>query len=112
MINLGGNSQRLTNILIIVILSFSIFLVASPLIYMISTSLRGEVYYMEVPPQFIPQHPTLSNFQQAFESRNFGRAFLNSFMVACATSFFTVWLSSMMAYAFARFDFLGKRPIY
>jgi multiple sugar transport system permease protein len=78
----------------------------------VSTSLKGEVYFLETPPRFIPETPTLDNFRQAFESRNFGRAFVNSMGVASATSLCTVLLSSMMAYAFARFEFRGKNVLF
>jgi multiple sugar transport system permease protein len=112
MINTSGASQRRFNMMIFVVLCFAMFLVASPLLYMVSTSLKGQVFFLESPPQFIPRNPTLDNFQQAFESRNFIQAFFNSMFVAIGTSFCTVILASMMAYAFARFDFRGKNIIF
>ncbi len=42
----------------------------------------------------------------------FGRYFLNSLLVALATTFSAVLLSSMMAYAFARFRFPGRRVLF
>jgi ABC-type glycerol-3-phosphate transport system permease component len=112
MIKTQGISQRTFNIFLLVILCLGMFLVLAPLLYMLGTSLKGEVYFLETPPRFIPEQPTLDNFRQAFESRNFIQAFMNSMGVALATSFFTVLLSSLMAYAFARFEFRGKSLLY
>ncbi|MEJ2710735.1 MAG: carbohydrate ABC transporter permease [Anaerolineales bacterium] len=83
-----------------------------PFIYMISTSLKGPVYVFELPPRLIPSHPTLQNFVSAWTSNNFGRYFLNSLGVTVVTTLLVVWLGSMMAYAFARFEFALKRPLY
>lgn len=102
----------MVNLFLGMILFLGVFLVAAPLLYMVGTSLKGEIYFLETPPRFIPEQPTLDNFRQAFESRNFLQAFLNSFFVAVGTSVCTVVLSSMMAYAFARFEFRGKTIIF
>lgn len=83
-----------------------------PFIYMISTSLKGPVYVFELPPRLIPSHATLQNFVSAWTSNNFGRYFLNSLSVTVVTTLLVVWLGSMMAYAFARFEFSLKKPLY
>jgi multiple sugar transport system permease protein len=83
-----------------------------PFIYMISTSLKGPVYVFELPPRLIPSHATLQNFVSAWTSNNFGRYFLNSLGVTVVTTLLVVWLGSMMAYAFARFEFALKKPLY
>jgi len=79
-----------------------------PLVYMISTALKGQVYVFEIPPRFIPKEPTLANFIEAWRSNNFSLYFRNSFIVAVATTFISVLCSAMLAYAFARFEFPGK----
>ncbi len=83
-----------------------------PLLYMVSTALKGQVYVFEYPPRFIPTHPTLRNFITAWTSNRFSRYFLNSLAVTLSTMTLTVLLSSMMGYAFARFEFRLKRPLY
>ncbi len=79
-----------------------------PLLYMIATALKGQVYVFEIPPRFIPEQPTLANFVEAWQSNNFALYFRNSFVVAITTTFASTYLSAMLAYAFARFDFPGK----
>ena len=83
-------------------------LAALPLVFLIATALKANVYIIETPPQFFPTHPTLQNFVDAWSLNNFGVFFTNSLMVAISTTILSVLLSAMMAYAFARFAFPGK----
>jgi multiple sugar transport system permease protein len=84
----------------------------APFAYMLSTSFKAHAYVLEVPPRFIPKDPTLANYRSAWVSNNFDRYFLNSVFVAGVTTLASVFLSSMMAYAFARFRFPGRRPLF
>lgn len=84
----------------------------TPFLYMISTSFKSQAYVLTVPPQFIPNPATFDNFIQVWNTQNFGRYFFNSLLVATTSTFLSVLLSSMMAYAFARFEFPGKKVIF
>lgn len=94
------------------ILTAGAFITIFPFIYMFSTSLKGPQFIFEFPPQLIPKEPTLSNFIRAWTSNNFSRYFLNSLEVTAISTFLVVWLGSMMAYSFARFDFYLKKPLF
>src|SRR4030088_2225258 len=83
-----------------------------PLLFMIATAVKANVYIIETPPQFIPQHPTLQNFIDAWSLNNFGLFFTNSLIVAISTTILSVFLSAMMAYSFARFAFPGKNLFF
>jgi multiple sugar transport system permease protein len=83
-----------------------------PFAYMVATSFKHNALVLELPPQFIPHHPTTANYHEAWSSNQFGRYFVNSVIVAAATTFLAVLLSSMMAYAFARFRFPGRRVLF
>lgn len=87
-------------------------ILAGPFFYMLSTSLKGQLYSFEFPPRFIPAHPTVQNFVRAWTSNSFGIYFANSLLVALATTVAVVVLTAMMAYAFARFQFAGKNLLY
>ncbi len=106
------SQQRLFNLIVFAALCIGVIIAIAPLLYMVSTAFKGSAYVQEVPPRFIPENPTLENFQIAFTSRNFGRALLNSTLVAIATAVIVTVLASMMAYSFARFDFPGKKAIF
>jgi multiple sugar transport system permease protein len=83
-----------------------------PFLYMLSTSFKSQAYVLTVPPQFIPHPATVGNYTEAMTSDGFGRYFLNSVVVASATTALSLLLSSMMAYAFARFSFPGKEILF
>ncbi|MCA0453609.1 MAG: carbohydrate ABC transporter permease [Chloroflexi bacterium] len=112
MISTSRSQQRLFNLFVFLVLCAGVVIAAAPLFYMISTAFKGSAYVQEYPPRLIPETVTLENFETAFTSRNFGRAFLNSAIVAIATSVLVTMLAATMAYSFARFEFRGKRPIY
>ncbi len=90
------------------LLSTVALIMIAPFLYMISTALKGHIYILEVPPQFIPREATLQNFVDAWQSNNFGLYFINSLVVAVATTIGTALISAMFAYGLARFTFRGK----
>ncbi len=112
MVGISNRSQRFVNILILAVLIVGAALAIGPMLYMVSTAFKGQIYVLETPPQLIPQQPTLQNFDVAINARNFFQAFLNSLSVAIGTMILDVTVTSMMAYAFARFDFRGKNLIF
>lgn len=87
-------------------------IMAVPFAYMVGTSFKEHAYVFELPPQFVPDDPTTKNYAAAWGSNNFDRYFMNSLVVAAATTALSVLLSSMMAYAFARYRFPGKRLLF
>jgi multiple sugar transport system permease protein len=93
-------------------LTFAAVVLVLPFAYMVSTSLKTRSLVLEYPPRLIPDEPTLQNYSDAWGSNNFARYFVNSTLVAVATTVLTVLLSSMMAYWFARFDFPGRRLLF
>ncbi|MCC7209350.1 MAG: carbohydrate ABC transporter permease, partial [Anaerolineae bacterium] len=84
----------------------------APMLYMTGTAFKANAYIQEMPPRFIPSEPTVDNFVTAWNSRNFGRSFMNSAFVSLATTALGTLLTCMMAYAFARFQFPGKNILY
>lgn len=83
-----------------------------PFLYLFATSFKPHLYLFEVPPQFFPKHPTISNYTQAWTSNNFGHYFANSVFVSVVATSLSAFLSSMMAYAFARFNFKGQNFMF
>lgn len=96
----------------LVLLTAGAIVMVAPFAYMLATSFKQHAFVFEVPPQFIPKHPTVSNFTDAWSSNSFDRYFLNSVVVAGLTTVLSVLLASMMAYAFARFRFPGRRLLF
>lgn len=110
----GGSPLRARSVLAsrVTLLSIGAVVMILPFVYMLSTSLKADRLVLEVPPKFFPAHPTTANFTGAWSSNDFGRYFFNSIVVAVATTLLTVLLASMMAFAFARFEFPGRRLLF
>jgi multiple sugar transport system permease protein len=92
--------------LVAAVLSLGVVL---PFAVMLSTSLKKDTFVLEMPPELIPSEPTAENYATAWNASNFARYFGNSFYVAVLTTVIVLVLASLLAYAFARFDFPGKR---
>jgi len=95
-----------------VLLLFGALVTLYPFLYMVGTSFKGATYIFKMPPELIPASPTLENFVEAWASSNFGSYFRNSLVVTAISTTMTILLGSMMAYAFARFNFFLKKPLY
>lgn len=84
----------------------------TPFLYMLSTSFKPQAYVLTTPPQFIPDPFTWDNYVQAWTSQDFSRYALNSVIVAVVSTALSVLISSMMAFAFTRFEFRGREIIF
>lgn len=104
--------KQFTQIILTALLLLGVVATVFPLVYMVSTALKGPVYVFEMPPRLIPEDPTLQNFVTAWTANQFGRYFLNSILVTVVSVAGILLLASMMAYAFARYDFPGKKFLY
>lgn len=94
------------------ILTVGAAIMVLPFLYMLSTSFKSQTYVLTIPPQFIPRPATVSNYSQAWTNDDFARYFLNSVVVAVVATALSLLLSSMMAYAFARFSFPGRAILF
>jgi len=101
--------QRLTTWLRFALAGGTALLMILPFVIMLSTSFKPQTFILEMPPELIPSEPTLNNYREAWTESSFASYFLNSLYVALSTTFIVLLLSSMMAYAFARFEFPGKK---
>lgn len=95
---------------LLLILSASIMLI--PFLWMLSTSLKTEQYFLTMPPEFIPAHPSLDSFRQLSELYPIGRMVFNSFFVAICSTLGQLITCSMAGYVFARMQFRGKNTIF
>jgi multiple sugar transport system permease protein len=82
-----------------------------PLLYMLSLSFQNNNYILGN-TVLLPNHPTTSNYSQAWSENSFGHYFFNSLGVAFATVIITVVLASLAAFAFARYKFPLRELIF
>lgn len=83
----------------------------SPLIWMISASLKPESQIfanMNSITTFIPVQASLSNFAEVFSRLNMVQVFKNTFVYIALILVLDLLLNSICGYALAKFDFKGK----
>jgi len=94
------------------LLMLGLVIVLVPFVYMLSSSLKPQSFVFEMPPRLIPSQITLRNYTEALKTDSFGVYFINSVIVAVSATGSTVVISSMLAYAFGRMNFRGKRVLF
>jgi len=104
--------RNLKKFLSYVILILGLGVVIIPIWYMVTTSFKPQTMIFELPPHLWPQTWTLNNYFAALGKDKFGLYFLNSAKVAIATTLFTLLVSSMLAFVFARMRFPGKESLF
>jgi multiple sugar transport system permease protein len=103
-------------------IGFALYLVV-PFYWIVNMSFMHEVDAASVPPQFLPDNPTLANYlsfvnpttDQAFVGSNAvgdtPYAVLNSLVVAFSTAIVNLVLGTFAAYSFSRIQFRGSQVL-
>jgi len=84
-----------------------------PFLWALSASLKTRVELYATPITYIPTHPILRNYVEAWTSRltPFSVFFANSLWVSSVTMVATIVISTSAGYALARFRFIGKNTL-
>jgi multiple sugar transport system permease protein len=90
------------------------FIIVVPVLYMVTMAFTEEAKQFVVPIRWIPEPPTLQNFQKIFADPllPLTRWFLNSLLVASVGTVVIMIVSSLSGYAFARLEFPGKDQLF
>ncbi len=81
-----------------------------PFVFMISTSLKypHEIYDLRL----IPNEPTLENYIYVLADGRFFRWFINSFLIATATTISVLFFDSLVGYTLCKFKFRGRTIVF
>src|SRR6202171_3365128 len=81
-----------------------------PFLWMLLTSLKDRQELYATPLQYLPVHPTLENYVDAWTSpvTPFSRFFLTPLCVSSVTMVLTTVVSVLAGYAIARFRLAGR----
>jgi multiple sugar transport system permease protein len=97
---------------IAILLSLTLF----PIFWMISSAVKPIEDLFVIPPQWIPQHPTLDTLNSVLRG-DYGRGslfpvyFKNSVIVTIGTTLLCLTVASLAAYAFSRYPFRGSNGV-
>ena len=105
-------SSRLLRIItvwlpILLIVAFLLF----PFYWTFVTSIKPEKELYGLTVRYWPQNPTFQHYKKLFVEVNFLRPMSNSFLVAISTTLVSLFVSTLAAYAFTRYNFPGRRPL-
>ncbi len=83
-----------------------------PFLWMISTSLKPINEVFLTPPTLIPSKIVFSSYRKALEIVPMLRYFMNTFIIVFGRIGGEVFVSAMVAFGFARFEFKGKKVLF
>jgi multiple sugar transport system permease protein len=100
-----------------IFLAFLLAFTALPMVWMFSTSIKTEFAAIQQPPTWIPGEPTFEQYRTLLSPDNRrGQQFLgflrNSIWVSSATTALGLFVAVPAAYAFSRFNFPGREPLF
>jgi multiple sugar transport system permease protein len=108
----GGVGEPIAMPWVYVVLTGGLVVLVGPFLWMLLGSFRPDRELKQVPPAWLPQHPTLDNYRTLFGQLDFPTYFFNSAVVAIAITVGNLVFCSMLGYALAKLDFPGKRVIF
>ncbi|MCH5672390.1 carbohydrate ABC transporter permease [Streptomyces gilvus] len=85
----------------VALLAYLVFL-AFPFLWLLSTAFKSPRELGSPHPTWIPRHPTLGNFRQAFDEQPLLHAALNSLLAAAGAALVAVLIATPLAYVMAR----------
>lgn len=83
-----------------------------PLVWMLSTALKGSAFVMVFPPRWLPHPATLHPFVSAWKTMHFLRSLRNTVFLTAANVLGVELTASMAAFAFARLRFPGRDVLF
>lgn len=92
--------------------AISFVILAGPLLWMVSSSLKSSDTVLANPPTAIPTEWRFQNYLDVFDQVPFGTYLFNSFFVASTVTVVALLLHSMAAYSLARLHFPGRDKIF
>jgi len=105
-----SGARRMT-VAIGIVLAVGALITAFPFLWMLTTSLKPQRESIDFPPTVLPQDPTLEWYLRLFVELDFG-TYLRNTVIVVAIGFVGLLFMAMAGYAFAKFDFRGKRGMF
>ena len=87
-------------------------IVLFPFYWMLISSVKSLEEYRLSVPTFWPRALLLSNYLTAFTTAKLGRLFMNTMIVGLVSTFLSLIITILTAFAFARLEFKGKELLF
>jgi multiple sugar transport system permease protein len=93
--------KQASTVLLYIIIAIVLVIIAFPVYWLISTSLKPGLESLTNPPTYIPSHLVFDNYIAVLKSENI-KFLRNSLIVALASTFLTTIMGAMAAYALSK----------
>ncbi len=103
--------QRALTVTIGAALGVGALITAFPFFWMLATSIKPQRESVDFPPSILPQDPTFEFYVRLFTELDFAR-YLGNTVIVVLFGFVGLFLMAMAGYAFAKFDFRGRRWMF
>jgi multiple sugar transport system permease protein len=103
-----GSYKKLSKVIVTILLIFGGIFSGFPILWMICSSFKSNSAIFAWPPKFIDSTASLSSYISVITDSVKVRFFINSYIVSICVVAGTLVVGILAAYAFSRFDFLGK----
>jgi multiple sugar transport system permease protein len=107
-----GIQRRLPSLLLHGLLTLAAALTLLPLLWMLAASLMPPGEANQLPAAPVAQRDHLRALRRLFTRLDLARYLLNSTLLASAVTVISLFINSMAGYAFAKFRFRGRDPLF
>jgi multiple sugar transport system permease protein len=106
-------TRRIGRIVMWVALLATAVVALFPLYWLFVNALTPTTQTIKTPPDFIPIHASIENFQKLFrQAKDYPRWFGNSLLITLSITCFHVFVDTLAGYGFAKKEFPGKRFLF
>lgn len=83
-----------------------------PFYWMVSGSFKNLKVALQIPPEWIPVHPTFQNYASLFKNSPVFTWFYNSMFISLIATLLVIAVSSLSAFALAKIPFTGSKWLF
>jgi multiple sugar transport system permease protein len=104
------DQQKLKNqIYIYIALGLCVMILAFPIFWMLSVSLKPSVETFSLPPKLIPSSIYFDGYSKILNNDQYSRFLVNSYFLGIVVTVLSVIIGTLAAYGFSRYRFFGDR---
>ena len=107
-----SQKERVSSIILFVVLTLGAILILFPIAWMICTALKSAPEVAMYPPKLLPEKPMFENFIIAWQKAPFTKYTINTLIIVFFSIIGNVFVNSFVSYGFAKVDFAGKNILF
>jgi multiple sugar transport system permease protein len=108
----GFIMKRVTRFLGYTVLIITSLVLIAPVFFMIVSSFKVDAEYLSFPIRIFPTVPQWQNYELVFTMTPFTQIALRTGLLAISTATLTAFVSSLVGYAFARYNVPGSQRLF